>query len=196
MDSKDNRDTFFPIGYNRPFLVCFAYVLYMDIFMAIPRNGNLKKKVKTMILDKIKLKVNEVLHGPNFGISQMTVEEFEALPHISAEEAGEFQSLIILPTDDVHDSGYACMDFIPCRGEKPLGRLSGYSDALHINGIGGYGPHWLEKNKGLPRQVVPIGWTMDCLPQSRLMRLFWHGPLTASDPLSSFEIFAERKDGD
>lgn len=147
-----------------------------------------------MIHERLKLRIGKIIHGYGHNeLTDMSIEDFEDLPHITAEEAGEFDSLVILPTHEMHDSGYACMDFIPCRGNKPLGRLSGYSDALHIDGIGGFGANWLDKFGTVPKTIPPVGWSIDCLPESKLLRLFCHGPLRAGDPLSSFEIFSPNR---
>lgn len=63
----------------------------------------------------------------------------EKLPFYSSDKPLYFHSLILLPTDSLHDSGYKSMDFVAVLCNMPLVRLSGYSDALHLNGIGGLG---------------------------------------------------------
>jgi len=73
----------------------------------------------------------------------------------------------------LHDSGWRCMDFVACRGNEPICRLSGWSDVLHIGGIAGKGS----------------GWTIDCLPKSGLLRLFCReGRLRVGLAVSSFEV--------
>jgi len=124
-------------------------------------------------------------------LSKWTRKDFEALPKRKwNEDIGEFDSLIILPKRYIHDSGYACMDFIAVVGEEPKCLLSGCSDVIHVNGIGGYGWNWLEKFGTVPDKIEPISWSIDCLKTSKLMRLFTNTKLIAGNALSSFEIYA------
>lgn len=119
-------------------------------------------------------------------IHEMKRKDFDALPRRKwDEDIGEFEELIILPLRSLHDSGYRLLDFIAVKGGEPIARLSGCSDVIHINGIGGY-----SKFKGeIPRLIEPIGWSIDCLPKSGLLRLFTGESLTAGEALSRFEIY-------
>jgi len=87
--------------------------------------------------------------------------------------------------EGMHDSGYALLDFIAVEDSKPLCKLSGCSDVLHINGIGGYG-RW---SGSIPHTIKPIPWSIDCLPKSGLLRLFCGRTIICGSALSSFEIF-------
>lgn len=75
----------------------------------------------------------------NMNIMSMTVEDFKAVHFRNADDnLSVVYSIVILPTDDMHDSGYRCMDFVAVnRDHKPICRLSGCSDVLHLDGIGG-----------------------------------------------------------
>jgi hypothetical protein len=54
-------------------------------------------------------------------IDNMTIREFQNLPSRKwNEDIGFFDSLVILPTKEIHDSGYRCMDFIAVRKIKLL----------------------------------------------------------------------------
>lgn len=97
----------------------------------------------------------------------------------------------IYDVNGMHDSGYRCMDFVAVKEGKPLCLLSGCSDVLHIDGIGGYGK-WIPR-KGFPNKVELRDWNIDCLPTSGLLRLWCRGGMTAALALSSFEIYAEGK---
>ncbi|HYW34168.1 MAG TPA: hypothetical protein VE868_02070 [Balneolaceae bacterium] len=122
-------------------------------------------------------------------VSQWTREEFESLPLREwNENIGEFTSLIILPTRRIHDSGFRNMDFVAVKEDIPVCRLSGCSDVLHLDGIGGYG-QW---NGSIPDSIPPKGWSIDCLKTSGLLRLFSRGKLKVGQALSSFEIFSEK----
>lgn len=125
-------------------------------------------------------------------IEDMKRSEFEALPSRNwNEDIGEFDSLIILPKRHLHDSGYRCMDFVAVRDFKPVCRLSGCSDVIHIEGIGGLGYRWLERFGEYPKSVKPIGWSIDCLRTSGLLRLFTGRKMLAGEALSSFEVFSK-----
>ena len=68
-------------------------------------------------------------------INSWTRKDFDALPGRDwDEDIGEFDSLVILPTKRIHDSGFRCMDFVAVRKGVPLIRLSGCSDVIHIDG--------------------------------------------------------------
>lgn len=106
-------------------------------------------------------------------------KRFEELPARSwNEDIGEFDSLIILPMRQRHDSGYRCMDFVAVKDNEPFCRLSGCSDVIHIDGIGGYGHNWLDTYSGVPHLVPPSGWNIDCLPVSGLLRMWSRGKMT------------------
>ena len=124
-------------------------------------------------------------------VQDMTREDFEKVPQRKnfMSVVKPFRSLVIIPTDEEHDSGYMCMDFVAVDGHgEPIERLSGCSDVLHINGIGGYG-NW-RATEGIPTLVKPVSWSIDCLPKSGYLRLFCGETLTCGDALSSFEVYA------
>lgn len=102
-------------------------------------------------------------------VMNMTVEDFKKVPFRTKDtDLSEFYSLVILPTEEIHDSGYKCMDFVAIdKYGYPICRLSGCSDVLHLDGIGGFGEYKGKLNK----MVVPKGWSIDCLPCG-LIRVF------------------------
>lgn len=99
-------------------------------------------------------------------------------------------SLVILPLRSMHDSGYRAMDFIAIKDGKPLCRLSGCSDVVHVGGIGGHGYGWLKKYGTVPKLVPPQAWSIDSLPKSGLLHIFCYETIICGSALSSFEIFA------
>ena len=131
-------------------------------------------------------------------INEMTQAEFRALPYRSEGQVTG-HSLIILPSRRLHDSGYRLLDFVlVSRKDKALCRVSGCSDVLHIDGIGGIGKDWLKRYGTCPNLVPPTGWSIDCLAKSGLLRLFpsqdrYKGITVDAMALSSFEVFAEPK---
>lgn len=126
-------------------------------------------------------------------LNEYTKEEFDALPLVDWDQnVTDFNSLIIVPTDQIHDSGFRCMYFVACRYNTPICRISGCSDVIHINGIGGYGIKGIRGHmNGVP--LEPVGWSIDCLKTSGLLRLFTDGVLQSGTALSSFEIFSKNE---
>ncbi len=131
-------------------------------------------------------------------ISKMTRKEFDAVPLRNwNDDIGPFRSMVILPgrIKDMHDSGYRAMDFVAVDDkDKPICRLSGCSDVIDIEGIGGLGKDWY-KTPADKRHVPNTGWIIDCLPKSGLLRIFsGRGNMTVGPALSSFEIYSEKSD--
>ena len=124
-------------------------------------------------------------------IKEMQVEDFRKVPYRESwnSEVAGFNSLVIVPTGEMHPSGYMMMDFVAVNDEEfPICRMSGISDTLEINGIGGYG------ERGIGKWAQPHSWTIDCLPCG-LLRLFSdHNALKAGWDLSSFEVFYMEKE--
>jgi len=83
------------------------------------------------------------------------------------------------------------MDFVACVNNEALCLLSGCSDVIHVDGIGGYGDGWLERCRISPGLMPPSGWSIDCLPTSGLLRM-WpsSGKILCDAALSSFEMYA------
>lgn len=152
-------------------------------------------------------------------LNEMTREDFESLPNREwNQDIGMFDSIVIMPVQitmydslkyqviqwlknkfywfdsyfipqGLHDSGYRCMDFVACKKGKPICTLSGCSDVIHLNGIGGYGK---PGNRVSPDEKVDrIDWNIDCLRTSGFLRL-WAGnaQLEAGSALSSFGLYA------
>lgn len=107
-------------------------------------------------------------------IDQMKRKDFESLPHWKWDEEIEFRSMVILPgrSTDLHDSGYRLMDFAAVNNDyEAFCLLSGCSDLIALDGIGGYGYRWQQKYVGVPQNVSVAGWIIDCLPKSGLLHI-------------------------
>jgi len=125
-------------------------------------------------------------------IVDMTRKDFESLPYRKRNDMIICDSIVILPTRRKHDSGFRCMDFVAVVRNEPKCLLSGMSDVLHLDGIGGNGFNWLKKYGKVPEVIPPSGWSIDCLPKSGLLRVFaLNGhKIICGSALSSFEIYA------
>lgn len=124
-------------------------------------------------------------------VTNMTRREFEELPNRERwDEEIECSSLVVLPSRWLHDSGFRCMAFVLVQENIAFMRVGGGSDVIHIDGIGGAGYRWFERNE-FPHLVVPSGWSIDCLKKSGLLRLFpMSHRMKVGASLSSFEIWA------
>ena len=70
-------------------------------------------------------------------IEEISKEELNALPFSTSEIVGKkFRNIIIIPTDEMHDSGFRCMKYILLDwndgGYEVVGVVGGYSDVLHL----------------------------------------------------------------
>lgn len=135
---------------------------------------------------------------------EMTKEDFAKLPKLGVDDyegfdpmKDTFESLVVIPTGELHDSGFGCMEFALLNDiGEPICRVNGIADVICIDGIGGYGVRNIFKAHrlidGTP-VVRPHGWKIDCLPCGYL-RLFCGARLMLERPYwtsSTFEIYAE-----
>lgn len=118
-----------------------------------------------------------------------TREEFENLECFAP--TGEFNGIVIIPTNEMHESGYMCMKFALMDHWEVVGCVGGGSDVIHLNGIGGYGklgPKWNALKTGLMKRV---DWSIDCLPNG-LIRLFCSDKLELDDIIcSDFNLYVK-----
>jgi hypothetical protein len=132
-------------------------------------------------------------------IINMTRKEILSVPTATWDDGIKgiiCDSLLIVPgsgeKEELHDSGYRTMRFVAVVAGKPFKIINGNSDALDLDGHGGYGD-W-NPDKGVPKTIEPRGWAFDCLPVSGLIRLFCPGyKIKAGAALSSFCVYAVKK---
>lgn len=71
-----------------------------------------------------------------YSIEKISREELNALPFSTSEIVGKkYDNIIIIPTADMHDSGFRCMKYILLKWENGLnvvGVVGGYSDVIHL----------------------------------------------------------------
>jgi hypothetical protein len=86
-----------------------------------------------------------------------------------------FNSVIIVPTDDIHDSGYRCMKFILVRRREIVGCVGGCCDVIHPNGIGNMGlyPNFEMYQMYRQRFIPALNMSIDCLRESGCIRLMF-----------------------
>lgn len=116
-----------------------------------------------------------------------TREEFENLDYF--KPVGEFNGVVIVPTNKLHYSGFGYMKFALTNGDEVVGCVGGGSDVIHLNGIGGYGKDFDEALK--TNMVKRIDWSIDCLPNG-LIRLFCSHKLDIDEFIcSNFNLYVK-----
>lgn len=116
-------------------------------------------------------------------VTKMKKKDFESVPVRStiSAEVPAFYSLVIIPTNKFHSSGFKIMKFVVCDSQgEPMFMIHGCTDSIHINGIGG------SCSNNPPGRQTP--WMIDCLPCGYL-RLFSDKPVTCGMAVSDFEVF-------
>lgn len=97
-------------------------------------------------------------------LNDMTKKQFKEMKYF--KPTSPFTDIIVVPTDDIHESGYRCMKFVlwnAIKGEIS-GVVGGASDVIHFNGIGGYG-------KSVYAEPKRVAYTIDCLKKSGYLRI-------------------------
>jgi len=123
----------------------------------------------------------------------MSKRELESVPPRKSfdEDVGLIDSIVILPSKKLHDSGFGLMDFVAVIDNKPICRLSGRSDVIHIGGIGG--GHFESINGDFNFVRNDDTWFIDCLPKSGLLRLWSCNKCRVGAAVGSFEIWGDSK---
>lgn len=118
-------------------------------------------------------------------IFNMKKSDFKDIPILSAlDNVKECDSVVIIPKNKRHESGYRCMEFVFCKDGEPFAKSFGGSDVLHLNGIGGYGKF----NGSLPESMPITDWNFDCLPCGYLH--LWSRYKLSAEGLSDFSVYA------
>lgn len=84
-----------------------------------------------------------------------------------------YNAFVIVPTGEMHDgsiNGWMDMKVILLDCLTIVGAISGHSDVINLNGIGGYGLD-LEKTAKTGK-TDRIGWNIDILGKSGCVRVF------------------------
>ena len=127
-------------------------------------------------------------------INNCTRLELEKLDYFKPTE--DFNGILIVPTHELHDSGYGCMKFVLLNHDRVVGCVGGGSDIIHLNGIGGYGNifNMEEYEKAVSTgKVNVVSWCIDCLPNG-LIRLFSNKNLVIDFPITSDFIIYTKED--
>lgn len=119
-------------------------------------------------------------------LNDITLEEFQALENFGQSEI--FNDVIIVPTAEIHDSGYRCMKFVLVRRGVIVGCVGGYSDVVHPNGISNMGLH-PDFNMYKQGFIPAMRMSIDCLRESGCVRLMFGKCLKCDDFIVSDFLF-------
>ena len=124
-------------------------------------------------------------------IIDYTLDEFKAMEPY--KPTVPFTNVIIVPMDDIHDSGFRCMKFVLLdKNVEICGVVYTGSDVVWPNGIGNYGKD-LGIYNGLPSMVPKIGLHFDCLPESGCIRIMMDCECELPDFIGSDFIFYKKE---
>lgn len=123
------------------------------------------------------------------GLTELTKEDFANAPYLGCWSGMEgmdpndeliFDSFVIIPTGEEHESGYGCMEFALIRDGEILGRIGGATDVVCLDGLGTLG------------RVITHVWRVDCLPCGYL-NLWTREKLFLTDNFvgSTLEVFSK-----
>ena len=108
----------------------------------------------------------------NKSLNKMTLKDFKELEYFEPKEY--FNDIVIVPTDDIHESGFRCMKFVLWNTQKAeiVGVVGGESDVIHPNGFSN-----------------PMNLSFDCLRKSKLLRIMTHQNCVVDSFIGSDFIF-------
>lgn len=135
-------------------------------------------------------------HDKTFKKDIMKMSKSELVEMEYFEPTETFDSVVIVPMKENHDSDFSCMKFILLKRFNIVGVVGGGSDVIHINGIGGYG-NWHKKELDFSSSPKGYSWSIDCLPKSKCVRLFITGGKeleTDNMVLSDFNVYVKEED--
>lgn len=121
-------------------------------------------------------------------LNDITLKEFQDMECFGQTET--FNDVIIVPTDDIHDSGYRCMKFVLVRRREIVGCVGGYSDVVHPNGICNCGQH-PDINMYAKGFIPAMHISIDCLKESGCVRLMFRDNALKCDEFigSDFQFY-------
>ena len=104
----------------------------------------------------------------NKDINEYTLKELQELEEYKPTKT--FRWVVIIPMDEIHESGFRCMKFAVGNAEEICGVIYAGSDVVNPNGVSGMGknPDYFNFERGF---VPYIGLSADCLAGSGCVRL-------------------------
>lgn len=118
-------------------------------------------------------------------IIDYTLEELKELPYDidSSVRGKKYNQIIIVPTDELHESGYICMKYVLIESgmkypPEVIAVVGGYSDALHM-----------------PCGIHAVKANIDCLPNSKCLRVILYEDMEVPYFIGSDFFVEDRYEG-
>ena len=107
-------------------------------------------------------------------LNNYTLEELQNIENYNEEAV--FDSIILVPMEELHDSGFRCMKGILVRYGEIVGSVGGWCDVVNPNGIGNYGRYSDSLSRLISSGLIPrMNLSMDCLDKSHCIRIMLDG---------------------
>lgn len=117
-------------------------------------------------------------------LNNYTLKELQSIDNYN--EKAVFDSIIIVPMEELHDSGFRCMKGILVYHGGIVGSVGGWCDVVYPNGIGNYGRYNDSFSKLISSGLAPrMGLRMGCLNKSHCIRIMLDGEWQMDDFIGS-----------
>lgn len=129
-------------------------------------------------------------------LNAYTLSELQEMENFNKDAL--FDSIILVPMEELHDSGFRCMKGILVNRGVIVGSVGGWCDVVHPNGIGNYGKYIPSIfTSMIASKLVPyMGLSMDCLDKSSCIRLMLGGFYKMDDFIGSDLCFYKEEETD
>lgn len=121
-------------------------------------------------------------------IFKVTKKNYKSLPQIEYGKEYDFDSLLLIPNGEIHNSGYSEIDIIGCIKNEAVYNCGKHCDLLCFDGIGGYGYNLAKTGKCVAYTVEPNSWRIDMTPKG-FVRIFVNKMRKIRVPAHNTEFF-------
>ena len=100
---------------------------------------------------------------------EITKDNIKDLPKLQTyNDETLYDAIVIVPTDEIHDSEYRCMTYVFCKENKAVGIINCGSDVLHLD--------WGSYIETIEQEKISRGWSIDCTPNGffKNIQLEWY----------------------
>ena len=132
------------------------------------------------------------MFGDGKSLNDYTLQELQNIDNFNNDAL--FDSIIIVPMEEIHDSEFRCMKGILVYHGEIVGSVGGWSDVIFPNGIGNYGKFGNDFSEIVSSGRVPyMGLSIDCLDKSHCLRIMLAGLWKMDDFIGSDMTFYQQK---
>lgn len=118
-------------------------------------------------------------------IFEISKENIDDLPNIKIwEDETLYNSVVIVPNEEIHDSGFRCMTYVFCKGDEVVGKVQCGSDVLMLD--------WGSFIDPKEQENTNRGWSIDCTPNG-FIRIFSFNNIKNMGGYSSYSVYKTNK---